>query len=186
MASKVCWWVWMKIVKRCVADLAVACCCFRFFAQYIFSQLFSYILWTSAANLYQLLPLLLHWLFGLKVLHPERPNATSGSRAFGPNPLHLVRQFPGRNFETLQLSSTSLQWSKHWESWGTSLAGSLMDATCLQWILPLWDWRIRRVALYRTNPSVHWSSPVSGVCPPTGAALARARWKCGSEAIGSA
>jgi len=27
-----------------------------------------------------------------EVLHPERPNATSGSRAFGPNPLHLVRQ----------------------------------------------------------------------------------------------
>lgn len=39
--------------------------------------------------------------------------------------------------------------------------------------------------LDRTNPSVHWSSPVSGVCPPTGAALARARWKCGSEAIGA-
>lgn len=27
-----------------------------------------------------------------EVLHPERPNATSGSRAFGPNPLFLVQQ----------------------------------------------------------------------------------------------
>ncbi len=39
--------------------------------------------------------------------------------------------------ETLRLSSKLVQWSKHWESWGTSLAGSLMDVTW-QWI-SWWD-----------------------------------------------
>ena len=71
----------------------------------------------SAANLYQLLPLLLHWLFDLKVLHPERPNATSGSRAFGPNPLHLVRQFRGRNFAAFVHIGKTLGKLRNFLSW---------------------------------------------------------------------
>ena len=128
----------------------------------------------SAASPHQLHPLLLHGLFDLKVLHPEQPNATSGSRAFGPNPLHLVRQFRGiRNltaFVKIGAVIKTLGKLRNFLSWvidGRHLAMNLMVGL-----------ETRRVALCRTCISSRFVTTlvVSGVCPPTGAALARARW----------